>query len=102
MSMETTSINLGRRPATFLQGKESERSANQIALNAILLKLNATIGRCTGAALTHRHMVGGVALMGGMALASGTDTVPQALLTLAAFTVAAVCLNDLKEEGGEA
>lgn len=60
------------------------------------------IERCTGAALTHRHAVGGVALMGGMALASGADSIPQALATLAAFAVAATCLNDLKEKGGEA
>lgn len=79
-----------------------ELGAIKLALNAIILKLSAAIERCTGAALTHRHAVGGVALMGGMALASGADSIPQALATLAAFAVAAMCLNDLEEKGGEA
>ena len=90
-SMGTTSINLGQRPA----------SANQIALNAIILKLNAAIGRCTGSALTLRTAAGGVALMGGMVLATGADTIPQALLTLAAFAVAGTCLREEEEKGGE-
>lgn len=90
--METTSINLGQRPA----------SANQIALNAIILKLNAAIGRCIGTVLSHRTAVGGVALMGGMVLATGADTIPQALLTLAAFMVAGTCLHEKEEKGGAA
>lgn len=90
--METTSINLGQRPA----------SANQIALNAIILKLSAAIERCTGSALTLRTAAGGVALMGGMVLATGADNIPQALLTLAAFMVAGACLHEKEEKGGEA
>lgn len=78
----------------FLRRKEN-------AINAILLALNAIIERCTSAALTHRHAVGGVALMGGMVLATGADTIPQALMTLAAFMVAGACLHEKEEKGGE-
>jgi len=85
-------MNLGQRPA----------SAKQVALNAIFLKLSAIIGRCTDAALIHRTTVGGVALMGGMVLATGADNIPQALLTLAAFMVAGACLHEKEEKGGEA
>ena len=55
----------------------------------------------TGAALTHRHAVGGVALISGLVLATGADTIPQALLTLAAFLVAGTCLHEKQEKGGE-
>ena len=98
--METTSINMGLRPATFLEWKESERNTIQLALHAITTKLSAVIERTTGAALTHRAAVGGVALISGMALATGADSIPQALLTLAAFAVAAKCLHEEEEEGG--
>lgn len=48
-----------------------------------------------------RTAMGGVALMGGMVLATGADTIPQALMTLAAFAVAGTCLHEKEEEGGE-
>jgi len=96
------------QPATFLEWKESESNANQLAGNAILLKVPAVFTRLrvaveqtTGTALTHRHAVGGVALISGMVLASGADTVAQALLTLAAFLVAGACFHEEGEKGGE-
>lgn len=49
-----------------------------------------------------RLAIGGVSLMGGMVLASGADTVAQALLTLAVFAVAGACLHEEGEKGGEA
>ena len=48
-----------------------------------------------------RLAIGGLSLMGGMVLASGADTVAQALLTLAAFAVAGACLHEEGEKGGE-
>lgn len=97
--METTSINLGYQPASSLRRKEN-------AINAILLapplKLSAIIKRTIGTVLSHRTAVGGVALMGGMVLATGADNIPQALLTLAAFMVAGACLHEKEEKGGEA
>ncbi len=41
--METRSMNIGLTAESFLKWKESERSANQIALNAIKLMLIAVI-----------------------------------------------------------
>ena len=54
-----------------------------------------------GGAAKGRTVAGGVALMGGMVLASGADTLAQALLTLAAFLVAGACFHEEGEEGGE-
>lgn len=48
----------------------------------------------------NREAVGGVSLVAGLVLATGADTIPQALLTLAAFAVAAKCLHEEEEEGG--
>ena len=86
MSMETTSINLGRRPA----------SANQ-ALNAIFLKLSAALSRhaqpATGSAL----------LMLGVLLSSGAQTVGAALISAAVIlTGAGILYVDNKRKGGEA
>ena len=47
-----------------------------------------------------RETVGIQALVAGLVLATGADTIPQALLTLAAFAVAAKCLHEEEEEGG--
>ena len=119
MNMETTSINMGFLPANVKETPISLHVSDNVfrihenlntrvlrrkenAINAILLALNAIIERCTSAALTHRHAVGGVALMGGMVLATGADNIPQALLTLAAFMVAGACLHEKEEKGGEA
>ena len=95
-------MNLGLGAESFLKWKESERSANQIALNAIKLMLIAVIIRVKVAAMAHREALGGVALSAGLVLATGADTIPQALLTLAAFMVAGACLHEKEEKGGEA
>ena len=50
----------------------------------------------------NREAVGGVSLVAGLALATGADTLPQALLTLAAFVVAGACLHEKEEKGGAA
>lgn len=62
--------------------------------------LNTSVKQMIAATLSHRHAVGGVALISGMALATGADTIPQALLTLAAFLVAGTCLHEKQEKGG--
>ena len=49
----------------------------------------------------NREAVGGVSLVAGLALATGVDTIPQALLTLAAFLVAGTCLHEKQGKGGE-
>ena len=95
-------MNIGLTAESFLKWKESERSANQIALNAIKLMLIAVIIRVKVAAMAHREALGGVALAAGLALATGADTLPQALLTLAAFMVAGACLHEKEEKGGAA
>ena len=59
-----------------------------------------SVVRTIGVALSHRTAVGGVALISGMVLATGADTIPQALLTLAAFVVAGACLHEKQEKGG--
>ena len=100
--METTSINLGYQPASSLRRKENAINAILLAPHAFTLKLSAIIKRTIGAALTHRAAVGGVALISGMVLASGADTIPQALITLAAFMVAGACLREEEEKGGAA
>lgn len=88
--METTSMNVGLWAANIPVLQELERSVKNLC------------ERIIGAALTHRTAVGGVALMGGMVLATGADNIPQALLTLAAFMVAGACLHEKEEKGGEA
>lgn len=117
--METTSINLGYQPANVKETPISLHVSENVlkiqenlnarflrrkenATYAILLALNAILERCINAILTHRTAVGGVALMGGMVLATGADNIPQALLTLAAFMVAGACLHEKEEKGGEA
>lgn len=86
-SMETTSINLGRRPA----------SANQIALNAIFLKLSAALSR-------HAQPATGSALLAlGVLLSSGAQTVGAALICAAVILAGAGILYvDNKRKGGEA
>lgn len=95
-------MNLGYQPASFLEWEESERSANQIALNAIKLMLIAAISHVEVAVKAHREAVGGMSLVVGLALATGADTLPQALLKLAAFAVAGACLHEKEEKGGAA
>lgn len=92
-------MNLGLGAESFLKWKESERSANQIALNAIKLMLIAAISHVEVAVKAHREAVGGVSLVAGLALATGADALPQALLTLAAFVVAGACLHEKEEKG---
>lgn len=48
----------------------------------------------------NREAVGGVSLVAGLVLATGADTIPQALLTLAAFLVAGTCLHEKQGKGG--
>ena len=87
MSMETTSINLGRRPA----------SANQVALNAIFLKLSAALSR-------HAQPATGSALLAlGVLLSSGAQTVGAALICAAVILAGAGILYvDNNRKGGEA
>lgn len=85
--MKTTSINLGRRPA----------SANQIALNAIFLKLSAALSRhaqpATGSAL----------LVLGVLLSSGAETITSALISATLILAGGAVLQQAsKKEGGEA
>lgn len=84
--METTSINLGQRPA----------SANQ-ALNAIFLKLSAALSR-------HAQPATGSALLAlGVLLSSGAQTVGAALICAAVILAGAGILYvDNKRKGGEA
>lgn len=91
----------GYEPAAFPKWKESEQNANQLACNAIILKLGAAIERITGVALTHRHAVGGLALVTGFVLATGADGIVQGALTLAAFATSAICFHEKEKEGGE-
>lgn len=86
---QPANANFGDKPAVLSPIKVSQ-----------IKKINLTL--LIERALTHRTAVGGVALMGGMVLATGADTIPQALLTLAAFMVAGVCLHEKEEKGGEA
>ena len=83
--METTSINLGHRPANIPVWKVLE--------SIVLLTVIAVRAR--------REAIGIVAMISGMVLATGADTIPQALLTLAAFVVAGACLHEKQEKGGE-
>ena len=89
----------GYAPESFLEWKESESNANQLASSTIVLRLRAIVERASMRAT--RLAIGGLSLMGGMVLASGADTIPQALLTLAAFAVAGACLHEEGEKGGE-
>lgn len=89
----------GFAPECFLAWKESESDANKVASSAIILRLRAIVERASMRAT--RLAIGGLSLMGGMVLASGADTVAQALLTLAAFVVAGACLQEKQEKGGE-
>ncbi len=93
-------MNIGLTAGDFQRWKESENDANLLASSAIYLRLHAIFERVMGAALTHRTAMGGVSLVAGLALATGADTIPQALLTLSAFAVAAKCLHEEEEEGG--
>ena len=77
------------------------RAANIPVLQELERSLKNLCERIIGAALTHRTAMGGVSLVAGLVLATGADSIPQALLTLAAFAVAAKCLHEKEEKGGE-
>ena len=79
-------VQIGDKPSVL-----SPRTVFQIQ-KTVLFCLSTKVKRC----------VGGVSLISGMVLATGADTIPQALLTLTAFVVAGACLHEKQEKGGAA
>lgn len=102
----------------FLQWKESECQVKKIAFSSLVtvnvlrfcenlyasvsffIYAFAVVAKALHLGAALRTFVGGMALMGGIVLASGVNSIPSALLTLATFAVASLCLKE--EKGGAA